>query len=57
MKTIRGLRELVNISFLCGDKKKKLQLVSSSAVSLMKPVKADGIREKKVTTDNVMAER
>ena len=56
MKTIRGLRELVNISFLCGDKK-KLQLVSSSAVSLMKPVKADGIREKKVTTDNVMAER
>lgn len=45
VKTIRGLRELVNISFLCGDK--KLQRVSSSAVSLMKPVKADRIREKK----------
>lgn len=50
MKTIRGLRELVNISFLCGDK--KLQRVSSSAVSLMKPVKADRIREKKKKSDD-----
>lgn len=49
VKTIRGLRELVNISFLCGDK--KLQRVSSSAVSLMKPVKADRIREKKKSDD------
>ena len=45
VKTIRGLRELVNIAFLCGDK--KLQLVSSSAVALMKPVKADRIRGKR----------
>lgn len=50
VKTIRGLRELVNISFLCGDK--KLQRVSSSAVSLMKPVKADRIREKKKKSDD-----